>query len=118
MTLLASTWPSYAVGGAVMRAWQLDPERHPVSAVEEVASFAAPGWVTVLTDFSLTADGAGTRITTETGVVATDGRTRVTFRAYWWLIRPFAGLVRRDVLRAVDRLATAQERSMSRWAHA
>ncbi len=105
VTLLSSTSPSYAVGGAVMRPWQLDPERHPVTSVEELASFADPGWVKVLMDFSVTAEGDGTRLATETRVVATDRRTRVTFGAYWWLIRPFAGFVRREILQAVGRLA-------------
>lgn len=108
VTMLSLTSPSYAVGGAVMRPWQLDPQRHPITSVEELASFAEPGWVKVLTDFSLTAEGDGTRLATDTRVVATDRRTRVTFGAYWWLIRPFAGFVRRDILRAVDRLARAE----------
>ena len=53
----------------------------------------------------LRADGAGTLLSTETRVEATDARTRVLFGVYWTLIRLGSGLIRRDMLRAVARAA-------------
>ncbi len=66
-------------------------------------AFAEPGWVKVGYDLVLRADGAGTLLSTETRVEATDARTRVLFGVYWTLIRLGSGLIRRDMLRAVAR---------------
>ena len=45
----------------------------------------------------------GTFLSTETRVVATDARTRRAFAAYWFLIRPGSGAIRRELLRVVAR---------------
>jgi hypothetical protein len=46
-------------------------------------------------------------LSTETRVVLTDARARRRFRAYWLVVRPFSGLVRRSWLRAAKRRAEA-----------
>ncbi len=56
-------------------------------------------------NFVLCPDADGTRLTTETRVLATDARTRARFRLYWLLIRAGSGLTRRDLLHAVARRA-------------
>lgn len=43
VTLLSETSPSCALGGAVMRRWQLNPQRDPVTSVEELVSFDVLG---------------------------------------------------------------------------
>ena len=43
----------------------------------------------------------GTELRTETRVLCAESVTRRRFRAYWTLIRPFSGLVRREILAAV-----------------
>ena len=48
-------------------------------------------------------DGAGSNLHTETRVLAADRRARRLFRAYWLVIRPFSGLIRRRWLRAAAR---------------
>jgi len=45
----------------------------------------------------------GTFLSTETRVVATDARTRRAFAAYWLVIRPGSGAIRRELLRVVAR---------------
>jgi len=45
----------------------------------------------------------GTLLSTETRVVATDARTRRAFAAYWFLIRPGSGAIRRELLQVVAR---------------
>lgn len=104
--LLTSTPGSYAIGAAIMRPLQLHPERHPVSTVAAFSAFHDPGWVKVLTDFSIQAADGGSLLSTDTRCQATDPATRKRFGAYWRLIRPGSDLVRRDMLRSVDRLAT------------
>jgi hypothetical protein len=44
-------------------------------------------------------------LSTETRVWLTDARARRRFRAYWLVVRPFSGLVRRSWLRAAKRRA-------------
>ena len=57
------------------------------------------------------ADGA-TELRTETRVLCADVATRRRFRAYWMLIRPFSGLIRREMLAAVRSAAeSGQNRS-------
>ena len=46
-------------------------------------------------------------LSTETRVLLTDARARRRFRAYWLVVRPFSGLVRRSWLRAAKRRAEA-----------
>ena len=43
----------------------------------------------------------GTELRTETRVLCADAASRSRFRAYWTLIRPFSGLIRREMLAAV-----------------
>ena len=96
-----------AVAGAVLRSWTLRPTlRHPAD-VEQFTAFDEPGWVKVATDFRLVPDGSGTRLSTETRIRATDPGARRRFALYWAAIRPWSGLVRRDLLTAVARKATA-----------
>lgn|SRR5262245_3865168 len=49
----------------------------------------------------------GTELRTETRVLCADLATRWRFRAYWTLIRPFSGLIRREMLVAVRAQAEA-----------
>ena len=46
-------------------------------------------------------------LSTETRVLLTDERSRKRFRRYWFVIRPFSGLIRREWLRAIARRAAA-----------
>ena len=45
----------------------------------------------------------GTSLSTETRVVCGDDGSRRKFRVYWFFVRPFSGLIRRLMLRAVKR---------------
>ena len=44
-----------------------------------------------------------TTLSTETRVICGDRRSRRKFRAYWFFVRPFSGLIRRIMLRGVRR---------------
>jgi hypothetical protein len=70
-------------------------------------AFAEPGWVKVGFDLVLEPAGAGTRLTTETRITATDRGTRARFGLYWLVVRVGSGLIRRDMLRAVAQRAEA-----------
>jgi hypothetical protein len=108
VTLLASD-PDHAVlGGGVMQPWKLIGGKEPPQLdVPALQAFAEPGWVKVGFDLVLEPAGAGTRLTTETRITATDAGTRARFGLYWLVIRAGSGLIRRDMLRAVARRAEA-----------
>jgi hypothetical protein len=49
----------------------------------------------------------GTILSTETRVTCGDGSSRRKFRMYWFFVRPFSGLIRLLMLRAVKRASEA-----------
>ena len=51
-------------------------------------------------NFLVTAEGDATRVTTETRVLCSDD-ARPKFRLYWLVIRPFSGIIRHLMLRAI-----------------
>ncbi len=72
--------------------------------VESAASFQAfdePGWAKMAVNFAV----AGSQLSTETRVWLTDASARRAFGAYWLVIRPFSGLIRRSWLTASVRAA-------------
>lgn len=97
--------PGYAIGGAVGRPWQRRVERRDVTSLEDFIRFAEPGWVKYLTDFQLQSRNGGVELTTETRGYSTDQHARRRFALYWAVIRPASGLIRRDILATVARLA-------------
>ncbi len=105
VTMFQLTAPAYAVGGAVSRPWQLRAERRDMSSLEDFTHFAEPGWVKYLTDFQLQSRDGGVQLTTETRGYSTDQHARRRFALYWVVIRPASGLIRRDMLATIARLA-------------
>lgn len=105
--LMETRAPGYALAGAIARPWKRRPEHRAPGTLAEFRMFTEPGWTTYLTDFELvrTSDG-GTELSTETRGRSTSRDARRRFALYWLLIRPWSGLIRRELLAAVDRLAT------------
>lgn len=63
-----------------------------------------PGLARGVWNFSIKGDRPGrTILSTETRVVCGDDVSRRKFRVYWFFVRPFSGLIRRLMLRAVKR---------------
>lgn len=73
--------------------------------VEDFVGFAEPGYAKMAMDLRAVPDGDGSRLETETRVYLTDASARRRFRAYWLVVRPFSGLVRRSWLKAAKRRA-------------
>ena len=64
----------------------------------------AAGLARAVWNFSLKEGRPGrTTLSTETRIVCGDHVSRRKFRLYWFLVRPFSGLIRRLMLRAVQR---------------
>lgn len=105
---LVHTQPGqYVAGGRIARPWQLVPALGPeVSTLDELAAQQEGSWLKYGMDFHLhPLCGNRTRLETTTLCEPTDEHARRRFSAYWVVIRPFSGLVRRDMLHAVARRA-------------
>jgi hypothetical protein len=68
--------------------------------------FERAGYAKAVWDFRVADAGHGsTRLTTETRIRCVDSTARRRFRVYWAFVRPFSGLIRILMLRAVARQA-------------
>lgn len=91
--LLGITGKFWTLGGGLKRV-----------AVEDFIHFNRTGYAKAVWDFSLTETGSGTSLLeTETRVSCTDETSRSRFRVYWFLIRAFSGLMRREILCVIKR---------------
>lgn len=91
--------------------WEPRPKITPVH-VDEFRAGPPPGTAYAAWSFSVNAvDERHCRLTTETRVLTGDESSRRRFRAYWMFVRPFSGLIRRQMLRAIRRAAEADLRA-------
>jgi hypothetical protein len=70
----------------------------------DLESFARPipaGQARAVWNFSLRRNGTRTTLSTETRVTCGDAASLRKFRRYWFFVRPFSGLIRLVMLRAV-----------------
>jgi hypothetical protein len=92
--------------GMIGQPWKLaGGESRRFERSEEFTAFAEPGFVKAAMNFRFEPQGEGTRLTTETRVLATDPLSRRRFRRYWLVIRAGSGLTRRSWLSAAKRRA-------------
>ncbi|MGW7481264.1 hypothetical protein ACWGH8_22010 [Nonomuraea muscovyensis] len=68
-------------------------------------NFDEPDWVKAAMSIRIAAEGAGTRLSTETRVYATSAKARRLFMIYWPMVFLGSRLIRLDVLRAIARRA-------------
>lgn len=105
--LLADDPPNEIVLGFEGRFWRPIGELRPVDA-EGWSSPLAAEWARGCWSFAVEDRGGGCcRLTTETRVRAGGGGSRRAFRAYWLLVGPFSGLIRREMLRLIRKRAEA-----------
>lgn len=92
------------VVGRAARFWELVPTAAPgIGSRSDFLAFSEPGFAKAVISHEIVPDGAGSYLITETRVVGTDARARRVFAAYWQVIRPGVGLIRRSTLKAVSR---------------
>ena len=90
--------------GAIAKFWR----RRPAATcrrcrADEFRHVDEPGYAKAATSFWFVPDGAGTVCHTEMRVTATDDPSRRKMAAYWLLIRPDSGLIRRAILHEITR---------------
>lgn len=96
--------PAEIVLGTIGRFWRPSGELQKFAA-KEFATLSAPGCARAAWNFSTAEVEGGTMLTTETRVQCLDDDALRSFRRYWFVVRPFSGLIRREMLKAVKRAA-------------
>lgn len=81
--------------------------RRHVTTPDQFKAIAQPEFAVATFNFMIAEEGARTRLTTETRVVATDNWTLRRFAAYWRVIYPGSSLLRITWLQAIRRRAEA-----------
>lgn len=74
----------------------------------EFVLFTKPGFCKATWNFRLTSQTAKTTmLETETRIFCLDERTKKKFSGYWFFIRPFSGIIRKEILRLIKKKAEA-----------
>ena len=97
--------PTEWVGGAVGAVWRPRGGLVPLTDAEAWRAAAVPGTIKAAIDFRAEPQAGGSRLSTETRVLAMDDRARRAFRIYWLAVGPFSALIRRRWLKAVSSAA-------------
>lgn len=71
----------------------------------EFVPFDSPGFAKATWNFRIEAMAEGSRLETVTRVYCTDNSTRRKFSPYWWVVKPFSGWIRMEILKAIKRKA-------------
>jgi hypothetical protein len=104
--VLFSEEPQVVISAGLSQAWRLlGGSTPPLLDAAALRAWTQPGWIKVAMQFRLDSTPAGTLLSTETRILATDPRTRRAFGTYWFVIRGSSGAIRREVLRVVARRA-------------
>lgn len=97
--------PTEWVGGSAGAVWRPRGGLVPLQDPEAWRAAAVPGTIKAAIDFRAEAHPGGSRLSTETRVLAMDDRARRAFRLYWLAVGPFSALIRRRWLQAVKSAA-------------
>lgn len=104
-TLLGRNADRELAYGLIGRFWRSDFGLRPCADGDAFRRFAEPGTARLVLHFSCEqAEKEGfTLLRTETRVHCPDRRSRLLFTPYWLAIRPVSGLIRRRLLRDIQR---------------
>lgn len=92
--------------GVVGRFWRPDSGMVCGLAAEEIIAFKRDGFAKAMWNFTVErVESDVMLLATETRVLAYGSAARRKFRAYWLLVGPFSGLIRKEMLRLVKRRA-------------
>lgn len=97
--------------GIAGRFWRPDGGRCMDLTADDFVGFVRPGYAKVAWNFSLRADSAEETVLSTDTRIKCFGSARWKFRMYWSLIYPFAGLIRKTILRRVKSEAESSSRS-------
>ncbi len=87
--------------GLAGRFWRSDYGLVEMAGAQDFEALDPAGLAKLVLNFTAHVEGDGTRLTTHTRVWCKDPAAQRRFNAYWLLIRPASGLIRRRLLRRV-----------------
>jgi hypothetical protein len=94
------------VFGVVGRFWRPDSGIITGLSAEEVISFQTDGYAKAVWNFAIVAESERvTRVSTETRIRAFGQSAWWKFRAYWLIVGPFSGVIRKEMLAMIKRNA-------------
>jgi hypothetical protein len=94
--------------GIIGQFWKPVANTVPIDGLEEFLSFDQKGFCKAALNVRITPQQNGTcMLSTETRVLSY-GYAKEKFESYWHLIRPFSGLIRKEMLRKVKKQAEAE----------
>ena len=70
-------------------------------APSEFTEYNNPGFTKATWSFTLTGDPRLSVLETETRIYCTDEKARQRFRRYWFIIKPFSGIIRMEILKGI-----------------
>ncbi|HVP43437.1 MAG TPA: hypothetical protein VMS96_08380 [Terriglobales bacterium] len=91
--------------GIAGRFWRPDGGRCFDVDAGEFPGFHRAGYAKAVWNFALLPNPGGCQLSTETRVQCFGRAALVSFRAYWTVVKPFSGLIRRAILQQVKRAA-------------
>ena len=107
-TLLQRNGDAEIAYGLAGKLWKANYGQVPIADAEAFEVFNEPGNVKLAINFTCELLQPGlTRVTTQTRVQCIDADALRSFTAYWYLIRPVSGLIRRRMLKAIARRCAA-----------
>lgn len=92
---------SELVLGLIGRFWTIFGDLQRIRSASDFCEFEKPGYAKAVWNFSVAAEGTGSRLTTETRIRCLDDASRRSFGCYWTLVRSFSGLIRMEMLQAI-----------------
>lgn len=98
--VVLSRSPTELVAGAVGAVWRPRGGLVHLDGADAWRNADVPGTIQAAVDFRAESTANGSRLSTETRVLASDARARRAFRLYWLVVGPFSALIRRRWLAA------------------
>lgn len=96
------------VFGVVGRFWRPDSGIITGLSAEEIIAFHTEGYAKAAWNFAIAPESKlTTRVTTETRIQTFGRSARWRFRAYWFVVGPFSGIIRKEMLAMIKQNAEA-----------
>ena len=99
-TVLSDREPDEIVLGLIAKPWTLSVGTVSIPA-SEFTNFSTPGFAKIAWNFTFSPLNNGTLASTITRIKCMDITSRTKFRLYWFVIKPFSGLMRIKMLRMI-----------------
>ena len=99
------------IAGLVGQFWKPSGNIQSVTA-EEFCSFTRDGFLKATWNFRIVKSQKGTNtVETETRILCLGSSAKWRFRPYWFLIRPFSGIIRKEMLKIIRGQAQQLQRN-------